>query len=203
MLPARVVRASGNARSPSLATGTGSRSVLWLRNGRSGAWAICYAWGGSPSFDAIPPPGRPLQQSLGRLNVCARAQRSPSAGLCRVVPEPIRSAVSRRQHQTHAEWLNGVLLRVVMWRSGELPVGRNWKAPTLDVDDGRPPLTMKDRPPALIPGGLLLERATSGEVTFAMCCAFIFAIDILWAPWSGALPAQPLRRPEGPRSGLT
>jgi hypothetical protein len=52
-----------------------------------------------------------------------------------------------------------------------------------DVDDGRPPLTMKDRPPALIPGSLLLERAnSSGEVTFAMCCAFILAIDILWAP---------------------
>jgi hypothetical protein len=42
---------------------------------------------------------------------------------------------------------------------------------------------MKDRPPALIPGSLLLERAnSSGEVTFAMCCAFILAIDILWAP---------------------
>jgi hypothetical protein len=43
-------------------------------------------------------------------DVCARAQRSPSAGLCRVVPEPIRLAVSRRQHQTHAEWLNGFAL---------------------------------------------------------------------------------------------
>jgi len=54
--PGTIRRASGNGGLPLLATGKSSRSGSALRNGCSGAWPICFAWGCSSVLVVSAPP---------------------------------------------------------------------------------------------------------------------------------------------------